>query len=127
MTNRGIFEPPSPLLIGSGAMSSFIPYATLNVPKPFGERIWIIDGPEIRMDYGPASIPFPTRMTVVRLAGGRLWVHSPIAPDTVLFAAFDAPGDVAWLVAPNRLPSSSAEHTSELQSPLLFSLVDFCL
>src|SRR3546814_4429799 len=84
-------------------MSSFIPYAPLNVPKPFGERIWIIDGPEIRMDYGPASIPFPTRMTVVRLAGGRLWVHSPIAPDTVLFEAIDALGDVAWLVAPNSL------------------------
>src|SRR3546814_2721760 len=55
------------------------------------------------MDYGPASIPFPTRMTVVRLAGGRLWVHSPIAPDTVLFEAIDALGDVAWLVAPNSL------------------------
>src|SRR3546814_3722896 len=65
--------------------------------------IWIIDGPEIRMDYGPASIPFPTRMTVVRLAGGRLWIHSPIAPDTVLFEAIDALGDVAWLVAPNSL------------------------
>src|SRR3546814_14352377 len=42
-------------------------------------------------------------MTVVRRAGGRLWVHSPIAPDTVLFEAIDALGDVAWLVAPNSL------------------------
>src|SRR3546814_1428787 len=110
-------SPPSPLLIGSGAMSSFIPYAPLNVPKPFGERIWIIDGPEIRMDYGPASIPFPTRMTVVRLAGGRLWVHSPIAPDTVLFEAIDALGDVA----------RSEEHTSELQSLMRISYAVFCL
>src|SRR3546814_1590678 len=48
-------------------MSSFVPYAPLNVPKVFGEEIWTVDGPEIRMDYGPASMPFPTRMTVVRL------------------------------------------------------------
>ncbi len=62
-------------------MSSFVPYAPLNVPKPFGDQIWIVDGPEIRMDYGPTSMPFPTRMTVVRLPGGKIWVHSPIAPD----------------------------------------------
>src|SRR3546814_19613141 len=57
-------------------MSSFVPYAPLNVPKVFGEEIWTVDGPEIRMDYGPASMPFPTRMTVVRLPGGRLWLRS---------------------------------------------------
>jgi len=84
-------------------MSSFVPYAPLNVPKPFGERLWIVDGPEIRMDYGPASIPFPTRMTVVRLDDGRLWLHSPVAPDAALFDAVDALGEVAWLVAPNSL------------------------
>src|SRR3546814_14492662 len=67
-------------------MASFVPYAPLNVPNPFGEEIWTVDGPEIRMDYGPASMPFPTRMTVVRLPGGRLWVHSPIAPADPLFA-----------------------------------------
>src|SRR3546814_7893495 len=55
------------------------------------------------MDYGPASMPFPTRMTVVRLPGGRLWVHSPIAPDDALFAAVDRLGEVAWLVAPNSI------------------------
>ena len=84
-------------------MSSFVPYAPLNRPKPFGERIWIVDGPEIRMDYGPASMPFPTRMTVVLLHGGHLWVHSPIAPDEALFAAIDRLGEVAWLVAPNSI------------------------
>ncbi|KGB52840.1 DUF4336 domain-containing protein [Sphingopyxis sp. LC363] len=84
-------------------MTSFVPYAPLNVPKPFGEGIWIVDGPEIRMDYGPASMPFPTRMTVVRLPGGRLWVHSPIAPDDALFAAIDRLGEVGWLVAPSSI------------------------
>ena len=59
-------------------MSAFLPYAPLNTPKAFGGRLWIVDGPEIRMDYGPTSIPFPTRMTVVRLADGTLWVLSLI-------------------------------------------------
>ena len=84
-------------------MAGFRPYAPLNVPKPFGDNIWIVDGPEIRMDYGPASIPFPTRMTLVRVGDGRLWVHSPVAPDAALFDAVDGLGEVAWLVAPNSL------------------------
>lgn len=78
-------------------------YRPLNTPKPFGEDVWIVDGPEIRMDYGPISLPFPTRMTVVRLSGGELWVHSPIAPDPDLFDAIEALGTVAHLVAPNSL------------------------
>jgi hypothetical protein len=84
-------------------MSSFVPYAPLNTLKPFGTDVWTVDGPEIRMDYGPTSIPFPTRMTVVRLAGGGLWVHSPIAPEETLVAAIDRLGPVEWLVAPNSL------------------------
>src|SRR3546814_6200465 len=65
--------------------------------------IWTVDSPEIRMDYGPASMPFPTRMTVGRLPGGRLWIHSPIAPDDALFAVIERLGEVAWLVAPNSI------------------------
>ncbi|SNS68663.1 DUF4336 domain-containing protein [Sphingopyxis indica] len=84
-------------------MTAFIPYAPLNTLKPFGPDIWTVDGPEIRMDYGPSSIPFPTRMTVVRLAGGGLWLHSPVAPEETLLAAIDRLGRVAWLVAPNSL------------------------
>lgn len=84
-------------------MTAFVPYAPLNTLKPFGPDIWTVDGPEIRMDYGPTSIPFPTRMTVVRLAGGGLWLHSPIVPEETLLAAIDRLGPVRWLVAPNSL------------------------
>ncbi|MEL1250532.1 DUF4336 domain-containing protein [Aurantiacibacter gilvus] len=84
-------------------MCAYEPYEPLNVPKPFGENVWIVDGPEIRMDFGPFKVPFPTRMTVVRLAGGGLWLHSPIAPDEGLFAALQDLGEVRYLVAPNSI------------------------
>ncbi|RIV88593.1 DUF4336 domain-containing protein [Aurantiacibacter xanthus] len=82
---------------------AYVEYAPLNEPKPFGENVWIVDGPEIRMDLGPFKVPFPTRMTVVRLADGGLWLHSPIAPDEALFAAIEKLGEVRWLVAPNSI------------------------
>lgn len=84
-------------------MTAFERYAPLNVPKRFAKDVWIVDGPEILMDYGPTSIPFPTRMTVVRLASGELWVHSPIAADPALFEQVEALGPVRHLVAPNSL------------------------
>ncbi|MEJ5031972.1 DUF4336 domain-containing protein [Comamonas sp. MYb69] len=49
------------------------------------------------------GLPVRTRMTVVRLPGGALWLHSPIAPTPALRAALDALGDVRWIVAPNRM------------------------
>jgi len=43
-----------------------------------------------------------TRMTVVRLKGGGLFVHSPVALDDTLRAAVDALGPVTAIVAPSR-------------------------
>ena len=84
-------------------MTAFEPYAPLQTLKPFGKDVWIVDGPEIRMDYGPVTIPFPTRMIVARLANGALWVHSPIAPDEGLLAGLEQLGEVRHLIAPNSL------------------------
>jgi hypothetical protein len=42
-----------------------------------------------------------TRMTVARLPGGGLWVHSPIRPTPELVAALTALGPVQHLVCPN--------------------------
>lgn len=85
-------------------MTAFEPYDPLNIPKPFGDGIWIIDGPEIAMDFPLGlKVHFPTRMVIVQLADGRLWVHSPIAPDDGLVEAVRALGDVAVLVAPNSI------------------------
>ena len=61
------------------------------------DDLWVRDQP-LRF-YGVAV---GTRMTVVRLADGGLWLHSPVRPTPELRAAVDAIGPVRWLVAPNR-------------------------
>ena len=43
-----------------------------------------------------------SRTTVVRLAGGALWVHSPGPPTDDVCTALDALGEVRWIVVPNR-------------------------
>ena len=83
--------------------AAFVPYAPLNVPKPVADDVWIVDGPEIRMSWLALKIPFPTRMTIVRLPDGGLWLHSPIAPDPALIAAIGKLGKVAHFIAPNSL------------------------
>jgi hypothetical protein len=78
-------------------------YTPLNTLKPMASGIWVADGPLVHMAALGLRAPFPTRMTVVRLADGGLWCHSPIAPDQSLFAAIDALGPVRHLVSPNLL------------------------
>jgi hypothetical protein len=82
---------------------SYAPYAPLNVLKPVAADIWIVDGPEIRFGYLGLSLPFPTRMTVVRLRDGGLWLHSPTAPDEALIRSIREIGPVRFLIAPNTL------------------------
>ena len=89
MTNIGLYEP-------------------INTLKPIAPDIWIADGPEARMatPFG-GGMPFPTRMTTVRLHDGSLWCHSPIASDETLFREIDALGPVRHLVSPNLLHYAS--------------------
>lgn len=49
-----------------------------------------------------AGVPVTSRMTVVQLADGGLWLHSPILIDDTLRAALDAIGPVHYIVAPNK-------------------------
>lgn len=83
--------------------NAYEPYRPLETLKPFADDIWTVDGPEISMNAVGLSIPFPTRMTVVRLPGGDLWIHSPIALTEQLAAAIDQLGPVRHLIAPNTL------------------------
>jgi hypothetical protein len=80
---------------------AFIPYAPLNRLKPVAKNVWIADGPEIGFKALGMTLPFPTRVTVIRLRDGGLFVHSPIAPDAGLLAQLEALGPVAHLIAPS--------------------------
>lgn len=59
-------------------------HAPLDTLKPIAPDVWIVDGPEIRMGYLGIKVPFPTRVTIVRLPDGAIWNHSPIAPNESL-------------------------------------------
>ncbi|WP_257462757.1 DUF4336 domain-containing protein [Archangium lipolyticum] len=78
-------------------------YTPLDVPKPLAENIWLVDGPVIRMAFLGTQLPFPTRMTIIRLANGDLWLHSPTAPSEALRRHVEALGRVAHLVSPNKI------------------------
>ncbi len=58
-------------------------------------RIWVAPFP---VQY--AGMHFLTRMTLVRLQDGRLWLHSPIPIDEALEAEIRSLGEVAYIVAP---------------------------
>ncbi len=61
-----------------------------------GEGLFVVDGPTVR-DLG---IPFDTRMSVVQLHDGTLWVSSPVATSFEVLAAISALGPVRYLVSP---------------------------
>ncbi len=79
-------------------------YEPLEVLEPFGDELWIVNGPLARMPLGPGvTLPFPTRMTVVRLGNGTLLLHSPTQFSEALAARVCALGRPAHLVSPNLL------------------------
>jgi hypothetical protein len=63
---------------------------------PFGEDLWVVHRPQ--RFWG---LETGTRMTVVRLSDGGLFVHCPVALDGALRAAVDALGTVRAVVAPS--------------------------
>ena len=74
--------------------------------QPFGPNIWTVSGDALRM-YG--VLPFTTRMTVVLLESGGLWLHSPVQPTLERRRAVDRLGPVEHLVAPNKIHSLGIE------------------
>jgi hypothetical protein len=62
--------------------------------------LWTADGPDVRF---LGLFPYPTRMAVVRLRNGELWIWSPIALDDALARDVAALGPVRHLVSPNKL------------------------
>lgn len=82
---------------------TYRPYEPLNALKAVAPDIWVVDGPEIRMDYFGVGLPFPTRMTIIRLPDDSLWIHSPTEPTPELFAAVAGLGPIMYLIAPNSI------------------------
>jgi hypothetical protein len=64
---------------------------------PIAADLWCAEQP-----FRFFGLEIGARMTVVRLAGGGLWLHSPIARSPDLAAEIAALGTPAFVVAPNR-------------------------
>jgi hypothetical protein len=79
-------------------MSAGVAYSPIDAPKPVAEGVWIVDGAPIRPMPG---LVLPVRMTVVRLASGELWLHSPVRHSPSLARTLAELGPVRHLVAPN--------------------------
>ena len=71
-------------------------YPPLDTLKEVGDGLWIVDSA-----LSLAGIPLPVRMTVVRLADGGVWLHSPTRYVPSLREEIERLGPVAHLVAPN--------------------------
>ncbi|MGV7214565.1 DUF4336 domain-containing protein [Bradyrhizobium sp. UFLA05-112] len=67
--------------------------------QEFGRDIWIADGPNVAV----AGFHYPTRMAVIRLPDGSLFVWSPTKITEALREAVDTVGEVRHIVAPNSL------------------------
>ncbi len=67
--------------------------------RRFGDEIWIADGPTVSI----AGFDYPTRMIVIRLSDGALFICSPIAFSAELRESVDRIGPVRHIVAPNSL------------------------
>ena len=68
--------------------------------EPFADDIWIADGGAVT---AIAGFHYPTRMAVIRLDDGGLFVWSPVALTPALRDAVAALGGVRCIVAPNAL------------------------
>jgi hypothetical protein len=71
------------------------------------DSIWVSERP-----IWFSGVRLRSRTTVVRLAGGALWVHSPGTPSDETCAALDALGEVRWVVVPNRFHHLQAPATA---------------
>jgi hypothetical protein len=66
--------------------------------KTLAPNLWTFDQP----DFNTGFAKIGTRMTVIKLAGGGLFLHSPTKLDDETRLALDAVGEVQAVVAPSR-------------------------
>ena len=71
----------------------------MNPLQAFAKDIWVADGPPVRF-FG---VHYPTRMIVVKLSGGSLWINSPVSATRDQAAQLEDIGPIAHLVSPTPL------------------------
>ena len=81
-------HPPSPEQVG---------YPPVDTPKPVAGDVFVVDS----LMPGPLGSALPVRMTVIRLPGGDLVLHSPTRFSYPLKLQLEALGRIRHLVAPN--------------------------
>ena len=67
--------------------------------EPVGSNLWFADGGIVSF----MSFDYPTRMVIVRLAGGGLWLWSPVEKTVAIELEIRALGPVRHIVSPNKL------------------------
>lgn len=79
-------------------------YQPINVYKPLAADLGIVDGPFEYLTVAGVRLPLPftTRMTVVRLPNGELFLHSPIRFDAKLADDLQTRGTIRHLISPNQ-------------------------
>ncbi|HEV7437034.1 MAG TPA: DUF4336 domain-containing protein [Pseudorhizobium sp.] len=78
-----------------------VTYPPSNTLKFVAKDLWIVDGPLIH--FGALKMPFPTRMTIVRIAEEDLFIHSPTPLTFPLRREIEQIGQPRWIIAPNRI------------------------
>lgn len=71
-----------------------------NIPSmliPLADNLW-----HVPYAFKVNGLPITTRMTVVRLPGRKLWLHSPIPIADTLRAEIESLGTVAFIIAPSK-------------------------
>ena len=74
-------------------------HRTAIVLNKIGENIWTVEGDAVSF-FG---MPYTTRMTLIKLTTGDIWVHSPLNISQNLIKEVSALGKVKYLVSPNKL------------------------
>jgi hypothetical protein len=67
--------------------------------EALANEIWVFEGGSVPF----LGLPFSTRMTIIRLSNGDLWVHSPIQLSDSIQQQVSSLGCVKYLIAPNHL------------------------
>ena len=65
--------------------------------EQIAEHFWTVE-----VDMRLMGMEVGTRMSVIRLENGEIWLHSPVSANKNLFDEIDALGSVAHIVGPNQ-------------------------